>query len=128
MISLLTDLTFVVAQNGEGGEEASTSSPYITYGIIALMVVLFYFLLVRPGQKQRRAHQDLVGSVRKGDEIMTAGGFYGTVRKVADDHVMLELNKGNIVKFSRNSIARIVSQEPAEEVYEEEEELTEEEV
>lgn len=123
MISVLTGFTFVVAEG-----ETSTASPYITYGVIGVMVVLFYFLLIRPGQKQRRAHQDLVDSVRKGDEIMTAGGFFGTVKKVADDHIMLELGKNNVVKFSRNSIARIISQdeEAGEEVYEEEEVFEEE--
>ncbi|MHB0914152.1 MAG: preprotein translocase subunit YajC [Thermoleophilia bacterium] len=130
MIALLTDFVFVVAQNGEGEAEAGGASPYISYIMIGLLAVAFYFLLIRPGQKQRRAHQDLVSSVKKGDEIMTAGGFFGTVRKVNDDHIMLELGKNNVVKFSRNSIARIIKQDDVaeEEVYEEEEEITEEEV
>lgn len=130
MLSLLTDLSFIVAQNGDGDGESAGLARYSSVIMIVLLIVVFYFLLIRPGQKQRRAHQELVSSISKGDEIMTAGGFFGTVKKVADDHVMLELNKGNVVMLSRNSIARVISeQEPEEEdVYEEEEEFSEEEV
>ena len=130
MISLLTDLSFIVAQNGDGGEEGGGLAQYSSIIMIALLVVVFYFLLIRPGQKQRKAHQELVSAIKKGDEIMTAGGFFGTVKQVKDDYLMLELNKGNVVKFSRNSIARIMGQDEVveDEVYEEEEEPTEEEV
>jgi preprotein translocase subunit YajC len=131
LISILSDFIFIVAQNGDG-EEASGVTPYLSYLILGGVVVAFYFLMIRPGQKQRKAHQKLVSSIKKGDEVMSAGGFFGTVTKVGDDHVMVELSKKNIVKLSRNSIARIVSQEEEEyeeEDYEEEfdEELEEEE-
>jgi preprotein translocase subunit YajC len=119
LISILSDFIFIVAQDGGGEEETSGIAQYYSIIMIVLLVVVFYFLLIRPGQKQRRAHKELVTSVKKGDEVMTAGGFFGTVTKVQDEDIMIELNKKNIVKLSRSSIARIVSQE--EEEYEEEE-------
>lgn len=130
LISLLTDFAFIVAQeNGE--EEVTGIAQYSSIIMIAVLVLVFYFLLIRPGQKQRKAHQQLVDSIKKGDEVMTAGGFFGTVKKVADDHIMLELNQKSTVKLSRSSIARIVSQEEedyVEEEFEDEEYIDEEEV
>lgn len=113
---------FITAQEN-GGEQAGGSNwTFLIY--IALFVAIFYFLLIRPGQKQKKEHQRLVDAVKKGDEVMTAGGMYGTVIKVGDDHVMLEVAKKTVVKLSRGSISKIVSAEEVEE--EAEEELTEE--
>ena len=68
-----------------------------------------YFLVVRPGQKQRRQHEKLVSAVKKGDESLTAGGIYGTVSQVKDDYVMVEIAKKTEVRLARNSVARIVT-------------------
>ena len=89
-----------------------------------LFIGIFYFLLIRPGQKQRKAHQEVIEAIRKGDDVMTAGGIYGTVTKIGDDYVMVEIAKKTEIKLSRNSIARRLSVEA--EVEEEEEEPEEE--
>lgn len=111
-------LIFLAAQE-EGGEQASGSSwTFLIY--IVIFVAIFYFLLIRPGQKQKKEHQRLVDSVNKGDEVVTAGGIYGTVKRVDDDFVMVEIAKKTTVKLSRASIARTVSVADTEEEIEEE--------
>ena len=101
-------LIFLAAQE-EGGEQASGSSwTFLIY--IVIFVAIFYFLLIRPGQKQKKEHQRLVDSVNKGDEVVTAGGIYG----------MVEIAKKTTVKLSRASIARTVSVADTEEEIEEE--------
>ena len=57
-------------------------------------IAIFYFMAIRPQQRQRRAHDTLVSSVKKGDRIVTVGGLYGTVRRVDDASVMIEVAKG----------------------------------
>ena len=115
MIATIANLFFLIAQattdNG-GGDQTSSGGlgSYMLIIYIILFIGIFYFLLIRPGQKQRKQHDQLVSAVKKGDEIMTAGGLYGTVTQVKEDYVMVELGKKNEVKLSRNSIARIVSQ------------------
>ncbi len=49
---------------------------------IVLFVAVFYLLAVRPQRRQRRAHQEMVSMLKKGDEIVTIGGLFGTVRKI----------------------------------------------
>lgn len=106
------NMFFLIAQ--EGGEAAAEESSggagsYMLFIYVALFIGVFYFLLIRPGQKQRKAHDELVSSIEKGNEIMTAGGMFGTITEVGDDYVMVEIADNTEVKLSRNSIARTVS-------------------
>ena len=127
MIATIANLFFLIAQtttdNG-GGDQSSSGGlgSYMLIIYIILFIGIFYFLLIRPGQKQRKQHDQLVSAVTKGAEIMTAGGLYGTVTQIKEDYVMVELNKKNVVKLSRNSIARIVTPGEHEAMEAEEEE------
>ena len=80
--------------------------------LLALYVVgfiaIFYFLAIRPQQRQRRAHDTLVSSVKKGDRIVTVGGVFGTVCRVDDASVMMEVAKGVQIQLARRAIAEIV--------------------
>lgn len=108
-------LMTVIAQTTTEGETAGDGAAgggweqYSTWIFIAVFVALFYFLLIRPGQKQRKEHQQLVSSVKKGDEVVTAGGIYGQVTKVGEDYVMLEIAQKTIVRMTKSSIARVES-------------------
>jgi preprotein translocase subunit YajC len=81
------------------------------YGILVVMVAfvgLFYVMAMRPQQKQRRAHQELMASLKKGDQVMTASGIYGTVKRVEDTVVVIEIAKGVTIKVVRRAIADII--------------------
>ena len=54
-------------------------------------VLIFYFLLIRPQSKRRKEHQNLVGGLDKGDEVVTAGGIVGVINKVEDDFVKVQV-------------------------------------
>ena len=112
MTAFLTNLFFLIAQDGgDAGGDQTSSSPgtYMLIIYVVLFIGIFYFLLIRPGQKQRKQHEQLVSAVKKGDEILTAGGIYGTVSQVKDDYVMVEIAKKTEVRLARNSVARIVT-------------------
>lgn len=82
-------------------------------GLLALYVLgfilIFYFMAIRPQQRQRRAHEQMVSAVRKGDQVVTAGGIVGSVRRTDDNFVMLEVAKGVQLKVARRAIAEITS-------------------
>lgn len=87
---------------------------------LILMVGVMYFLLIRPQQKRQRAQREMVHRLEVGDEVITIGGIYGTIRAIDEetDDVIVEVAPGTTFRMLRNAIARPVGDEP---VYEDEE-------
>ncbi len=83
---------------------------------LVLIFVVFYFLLIRPQQKKMKAHKVLIGAVRRGDRIVTAGGILGQVTKVINDgEVQVEIADGVRIRIVRSTITDILTKpEPAE--------------
>lgn len=90
---------------------------------LALLIGVFYFLLIRPQKKRVEQHQRLIGSVDVGDEIVTIGGLYGTVTAIGDDDFELEPSPGTRLRFVKSAIARRITEDLA---LEEEEETADE--
>lgn len=78
-------------------------------GLLALMVVAFYFVLIRPQQRRLKQHQQLVQQLKPGDEVVTIGGMHGTVSKLDDSSVWLDVAEGTVIRFSRQAIGRTIS-------------------
>lgn len=79
--------------------------------MIALIFVIFYFLLIRPQQKKQKQHQNMLESVKKGDRVVTSGGVYGTVVGVKDNVVVLRIAEDVKVEFVKSAISSIVTKE-----------------
>ena len=75
----------------------------------ALIFVVFYFLLIRPQQKKAKAHQTLLGDLKKGDDVVTSGGILGRITGLTDAIITLEIAEGVRVKVSRSSISTSAS-------------------
>jgi preprotein translocase subunit YajC len=82
---------------------------------------IFYFLAIRPQRRQRQAHREMVSMMKRGDEVVTIGGEFGTVRKIGDDWIELEIAKGTRVRFLKRAVSSIVSEEEDDDEYVEEE-------
>lgn len=84
----------------EQGSVLGTFFPFIIFGLI------FYFLLIRPQQKQAKAHALMLAGLQKGDKIVTSGGLKCTIIKPGDDFIKVSLNDSTIVEIARTSVAR----------------------
>jgi preprotein translocase subunit YajC len=82
---------------------------------IALIIPVFYFLLIRPQQKKAKEHKALVAAVKRGDRVVTTGGILGVITKVIDNNeVQLEISEGVRVRILRAAISDVVNRsEPA---------------
>lgn len=79
----------------------------IVFPLVAIMVV-FWFLLIRPQQKRQKEHQQLIGKVARGDTIVTSGGLIGRVSKVVDERELLvEVGENVKVRVVRSAIAEV---------------------
>ncbi|MGI9388422.1 MAG: preprotein translocase subunit YajC [Boseongicola sp.] len=82
---------------------------------MALIFGIMYFLLIRPQQKKVKEHQAMIEAVRRGDQIVTAGGLVGKVTKVKDEgEVEVEISQGVNVRVVKHTISQVRSKtEPA---------------
>ncbi|HVM15261.1 MAG TPA: preprotein translocase subunit YajC [Egibacteraceae bacterium] len=85
---------------------AQEANPIAGFLPIILIIVVFYFLLIRPQQKRARQHRELVSSVDVGDRIVTIGGLHGTVLSVDEDTVRLELAPNTDVTLAKQAVSR----------------------
>jgi preprotein translocase subunit YajC len=75
-----------------------------------LIVVVFYFLLLRPQQKRAKAHKEMVTALRRGDKVITQAGIYGTVSKVIDEvSVQVEIAYNVKIKLARSAIGEVLA-------------------
>ena len=68
-------------------------------------LVIFYLMIWRPQAKRAKEQKNLLGSLAKGDEVVTTGGIAGKITKVADDFVVLEVSVSVELKFQKGAIA-----------------------
>lgn len=82
---------------------------------LALLIAIFYLMLIRPQKKRMEAHRKLIESVDEGDEVITIGGVYGRVASIGDDDMELEIAPGTRARFVKSAISRRVTEELSEE-------------
>lgn len=99
--------TLVLAQSFGGGPGGNL---LLFGGLAAIM----YFVMIRPQQKQMKEQQNLMASLKKGDDVVTAAGLFGKVFQVADKVVTLEVASGVKLKVLKSSIqSKVAVDEPA---------------
>ncbi len=81
--------------------------------LFAGMGLLFYFLLIRPQSKARKAMEERLSKLKAGDEVLLSSGFYATIDRVEDKNLYLKLGN-TVVKARRNAVVALAS-EPAPE-------------
>jgi preprotein translocase subunit YajC len=77
---------------------------------ILLMILIFYFLLIRPQQKKEKDRKAMISSIKKGDKVLTIGGIYGIVSDFkSDDIVIVKIGEGTKVEITRSAIQSKIS-------------------
>ncbi len=85
---------------------------YIVVIELVIFFAIFYFLLIRPQQKQRKAIQNMLDGLQVGDKIVTIGGIIGKVTKIKEDEVVIETgvaNEKSTIKFQKNAVSRVLT-------------------
>ena len=71
-------------------------------------MILIYFLMIRPENKRRKTHQDMLASLEVGEEIVTAGGILGKVSKLTDQYIELSIADNTKIKIQKTSISAVL--------------------
>lgn len=96
-------LEFLAAAAG-----AEAPPAWMQWAPIVGMVLIFWFLIIRPQMKRQKEHQQKVAGLKKGDQVVTAGGLVGKVHKVDDNYAELDLAQGVRVKAVKSTIGDVI--------------------
>jgi len=89
------------------GGGAAQGNPIMGFLPLILIFAIFYFLLIRPQQKRQKEHQNMLSSIKAGDEVVTVGGIHAKIEKVIDQNTYIaEIANGVKVKISKTGIAQ----------------------
>ncbi len=102
------DFLLMGAPQGAQGSSGSILGMVVPF---ALMILVLYFLMIRPQQKRQKEHTKMLAELKKGDRVVTTGGMYGTVFGFSDDEGKIILKVSDEVKmeFLKSAIAQKVA-------------------
>ena len=108
---------FLAMTPAPSGAQGATqpSNPLLSFLPMVLLVVVFYFLLIRPSQNQAKQLKTRLALIKRGDKVVTAGGIVGLVKKAAADatEVDVEIAPNVTVSVVRSTITSVLTPEPA---------------
>jgi preprotein translocase subunit YajC len=102
------DLVYALGQRPVGTGEVPRGSAFGGLLPLILIFFVFYFLLIRPQQRKVREHQKLLNALKKGDQVISSGGIYGTITGIKGDVVDLKIAEGVKVVLSKSAIATVI--------------------
>lgn len=78
-------------------------------GMVSLLLifVVFWFFLIRPQQKQAKQRAEMLTALKMGDKIVTIGGICGTVSRITDEKIYVEVSEGVVIEMLRNAISTV---------------------
>lgn len=92
------------AGSGEQGGVPFLGSPLV---MMALIFVIFYFLLIRPQSKRAKDHKTMLENLKKGDKILTSGGVHGVIEGADGDTLTVKISENVKIKLSRSGVASL---------------------
>ncbi|MCE5330192.1 preprotein translocase subunit YajC [bacterium] len=109
-----TGVSTTVATNADGTPvQQSWLATYGTWIWLVVLVVAFYFLLIRPQRQRTKTQQDLLGNLQRGDEIVTVGGIFGRIKDISGESIIVTISSGVDIKITKSAIARKILQDAA---------------
>jgi preprotein translocase subunit YajC len=106
---------YAMGTAGQGGAGSPAAGGLGLFGPLVIMMVIFYFLLIRPQQKRQKEHKTMLAGLSKGDVVVTQGGIQGKVAGLTDTVLTLEIADKVRVKVQRSYIVSVVSKGESEE-------------
>lgn len=101
-------MSFLISDAHAQAAGAAPAGSLSSMLILPIMLVVFYFLLIRPQQKRHKEHQNMLAKLATGDEVVTAGGILGRVTEVNDSFVTVEIADGVRIKVQKGQITQLV--------------------
>jgi len=94
----------------EDGAQQAQSSPFNSMLLpMAACFLVFWFIVIRPEKRQRKAREQMLSTLQKGDEVLTSGGIHGKVAQVKDDVVTVQVADGVRLRFALSAVQSLIT-------------------
>ena len=100
---------FVVAM---GTPAQSGANPLVQFIPFALVLAIFYFVILLPMKRKQQKVQEFLAALKENDRVVTSGGIYGTITRLKEDSVQIQIAEKVRIEVSRNAIVGYQGQEP----------------
>jgi preprotein translocase subunit YajC len=107
----MQSLFFAFSNNPQGGAQGGPSL-LVSFLPILLIFVIFYLLLILPQQKKQKQHANMISSLKKGDQIVTSSGMYGTIADVKEQKIVLKIADEVKIEIVKSAVATVVDRKP----------------
>ena len=98
---------------GSGGSSGGSGQLVTTIITFGLVILIFYFLIIRPQSRKQKETKRMLSEIKKGDKVATSGGMRGTVQTVSEETVVLKVDDNTKLEFSKSAISNVIEQNPA---------------
>ena len=96
---------------GGAGTTASLVSTFIPFGLV---ILIFYFLIIRPQNKKQKDTERMLSALKKGDKVVTIGGIHGVIQAIKETTVMVKVSDASTLEFSRSAVSTVTVVAPVD--------------
>lgn len=96
---------------GGGQGAGSQGNPIMGLLPLVIMFAVFYFLIIMPQQKKAKKHKEMLGAIKRGDMVLTAGGLYGKVVGVSEKAITVEIADNVKIKVAKSFVQSVMNNE-----------------
>ena len=99
----------MLMQAAPASQPGGATAALVQFFPFIAIFVIFYFLMIRPQQRQMKQHREAIAAVKKGDDVITGGGIRGRVTKVTDDEAEVEIAQGVKIRVIKSTISQVLT-------------------
>lgn len=99
LLSTSSMFAMAPAQGQDGG-----SSMIMTFVMFGAIILIMYFMMIRPQQKRQKEHQNMLNNLKKGDRVITSAGMHGTIKDIDGNVMQVQVADNVVIKFDKNAI------------------------
>lgn len=99
---------FISSAHAQAQGAANPQDQWFSMGFLVLLFAVFYFIAIRPQRKRQKEHTAMLGSLQKGDEVVTNSGILGKVIRLEDDYVLLQVAPNVELKFQKMAVHAVL--------------------
>ena len=106
---MLNTLTILAMAPAPGGAGQTAQSPMFMFGWLAIMIALFYFMLIRPQRRREKERLQLLEAIKTGDRVLFAGGLIGVVTNVKEKTYVIKVADKTKVEVVRGAVTQVLA-------------------